>query len=237
MTVIIFFVIIDIVKTDENIKIMGVRMVDFLIWLIEQFGLFHGFEKGQILRSFDLAFLIIFVFIFIVSIICLINFFSKPYRFEGMSAIEAAFYSFIGALVISGLASMFLHHSYNPKDPESLIKTTQIKNEQTVIIPSEGVTDATLKLKDSDVEFQPSTLKEGDILTLTVTVGDKEFKKEFPYKKENLKIKKGKTDKVTSGVLLTRSFKDELFNHERIREEEDVVLELETSDPFSNASN
>ena len=143
----------------------------------------------------------------------------------------------IGSLVISILVTILISYLYMPRDPESLIKTTKIKEEQTVIIPSEGVTATTLKLKDSDSELQPSTLKEGDILTLTVTVGDKEFKKEFPYKKENLKIKKGKTDKVTSGVLLTRSFKDELFNHERIREEEDVVLELETSDPFSNASN
>ena len=108
---------------------------------------------------------------------------------------------------------------------------------QTVIIPSEGVTEASIKLKDSDEKIHPSTLKDGEILTLTVTAGGEQFKKDFPYKKENLKIKKGKTYKVTSGVLLTRSFKDELFNHERIREEEDVVLELETLDPFSNASN
>lgn len=217
---------------------MGVGMFDFLIWLIERFDLFHGFEKGQIIRSFDLAFLIIFVFIFIVSIICFVNFFSKPYRFiNGMSVFEGAFYSFIGALMISGLAFMFLYHAYNPKDPESLIKTTKIKEEQTVIIPSEGVTNATLKLKDSDVGLQPSTLKEGDILILSVTVGNKEFKKEFSYKKENLKIKKGQTDKVKSGVLKTRSFKDELFKHERIRDEEDILIEMETTDPFYNSEN
>lgn len=154
MIVIIFFVTIDIVKVIK--KIMGVGMLDFLIWLIERFDLFHGFEKGQIIRSFDLAFLIIFVFIFIVSIICFVNFFSKPYRFiNGMSVVERAFYSFVGAIIISGLAFMFLYHAYNPKDPESLIKTTKIKEEQTVIIPSEGVTNATLKLKDSDVGLQP----------------------------------------------------------------------------------
>ena len=36
---------------------------------------------------------------------------------------------------------------------------------------------------------------------------------------------------------MTRSFKDELFNHERIREEEDVILEIETADPFYNPEN
>ena len=118
-----------------------------------------------------------------------------------------------------------------------MIKTTKIKDEQTVIIPSEGVTATTLKLKDSDSELQPSTLKEGDILTLTVTVGDKEFKKEFPYKKENLKIKRGQTEKITGGTLITRSFKDELFNHERVREEEDIIIELESPDPFYNSEN
>lgn len=216
---------------------MEVGMFDFFIWLIEQFNLFYGFEKGAILKSFSSAFAIFSFIVFIISLICLVNYFSKLDRTSYITAYVAALFSLLGSALISTFVCLAMYHVYNPQDPESLIKTTQIKEEETVIVPSEGVTATTLKLKDSNEQFQPSTLKEGDILTLTVTVGDKEFKKEFPYKKENLKIKKGKTDKVTSGVLLTRSFKDELFNHERIREEEDVVLELETSDPFSNASN
>ena len=211
-------------------------MFNFWIWLIEKFDLFYGFEPKQIESSFYNLFGFVLIFVFIISVII----FYKLFRSS-----DDPNDSFLGSLICSVFVSYFVSsiivsiitHIYIPRDPESLIKTTQIKEVQTVIIPSEGVTATTLKLKDSDSELQPSTLKEGDILTLTVTVGNKEFKKEFPYKKENLKIKKGKTDKVTSGVLLTRSFKDELFNHERIREEEDVVLELETSDPFSNASN
>lgn len=211
-------------------------MFNFWVWLIEKFDLFYGFEPKQIESSFYNLFGFVLIFVFIISVII----FYKLFRSS-----DDPNDSFLGSLICSVFVSYFVSsiivsiitHIYTPRDPESLIKTTQIKEVQTVIIPSEGVTATTLKLKDSDSELQPSTLKEGDILTLTVTVGNKEFKKEFPYKKENLKIKKGKTDKVTSGVLLTRSFKDELFNHERIREEEDVVLELETSDPFSNASN
>lgn len=211
-------------------------MFDFWIWLIEKFDLFYGFEPKQIENSFSNLFGFVLIFVFIVSVIIFYKLFRSsddPDDLWTGSLMCSVFVSFfVTAIIVS-----IINHIYTPRDPESLIKTTQIKEVQTVIIPSEGVTATTLKLKDSNEQFQPSTLKEGDILTLTVTVGDKEFKKEFPYKKENLKIKKGKTDKVTSGVLLTRSFKDELFNHERIREEEDVVLELETSDPFSNASN
>lgn len=211
-------------------------MFNFWVWLIEKFDLFYGFEPKQIESSFYNLFGFVLIFVFIISVII----FYKLFRSS-----DDPNDSFLGSLICSVFVSYFVSsiivsiitHIYTPRDPESLIKTTQIKEVQTVIIPSEGVTATTLKLKDSDSELQPSTMKEGDILTLTVTVGNKEFKKEFPYKKENLKIKKGKTDKVTSGVLLTRSFKDELFNHERIREEEDVVFELETSDPFSNASN
>ena len=211
-------------------------MFDFWIWLIEKFDLFYGFEPKQIENSFNNLFGFVLIFVFIVSVIIFYKLFRSsddPDDLWTGSLLCSVFVSFfVSAIIVS-----IITYIYTPRDPESLIKTTKIKEEQTVIIPSEGVTATTLKLKDSNEQFQPSTLKEGDILTLTVTVGDKEFKKEFPYKKENLKIKKGKTDKVTSGVILTRSFKDELFNHERIREEEDVVLELETSDPFSNASN
>ena len=210
-------------------------MFNFWIWIIEKFNLFYGFEKEQITQSFYNLFGVLGVVIFIVSFVVIAKFLASI--LNERSPFDVLIPSLIATAIISTLLTFTINYIYTPRDPESLIKTTKIKEEQTVIIPSEGVTATTLKLKDSNEQFQPSTLKEGDILTLTVTVGDKEFKKEFPYKKENLKIKKGKTDKVTSGVLLTRSFKDELFNHERIREEEDVVLELETSDPFSNASN
>ena len=210
-------------------------MFNFWIWIIEKFNLFYGFEKEQIIKSFHSLFGILGIIIFIVSFVIIARYLASS--LNDYLSLDIGALSLVGAIVIAGLLTITIIFIYTPRDPESLIKTTQIKEEQTVIIPSEGVTATTLKIKDSDLELQPSTLKEGDILTLTVTVGDKEFKKEFPYKKENLKIKKGKTEKVTSGVLLTRSFKDELFNHERIREEEDVVLELETSDPFSNASN
>ena len=210
-------------------------MFNFWIWIIEKFNLFYGFEKEQITKSFYNLFGVLGVVIFVVSFVVIAKFLA--YILNEYSPFDVLIPSLFATAIITTLLTFTINYIYTPRDPESLIKTTKIKEEQTVIIPSEGVTATTLKLKDSDSELQPSTLKEGDILTLTVTVGDKEFKKEFPYKKENLKIKKGKTDKVTSGVLLTRSFKDELFNHERIREEEDVVLELETSDPFSNASN
>ena len=208
-------------------------MFNFWVWLIEKFDLFYGFESKQILNSFANLFGFVLFFIFVISVII----FYKLFESDDDLSLGPLFFSIIVSLFVSGIITSIIYFIYIPRDPEGLIKTTQIKEEQKVIIPSEGVTEVSLKLNDSDTQLQPSTLKEGDILTLTVTVGDKEFKKEFPYKKENLKIKKGKTDKVTSGVLLTRSFKDELFNHERIREEEDVVLELETSDPFSNTSN
>lgn len=210
-------------------------MFNFWIWIIEKFNLFYGFEKEQITKSFYNLFGVLGIVIFVVSFVVIAKFLA--YILNECSPFDVLIPSLFATAIITTLLTFTINYIYTPRDPESLIKTTKIKEEQTVIIPSEGVTATTLKLKDSNEQFQPSTLKEGDILTLTVTVGDKEFKKEFPYKKENLKIKKGKTDKVTSGVLLTRSFKDELFNHERIREEEDVVLELETSDPFSNASN
>lgn len=210
-------------------------MFNFWIWIIEKFNLFYGFEKEQITKSFYNLFGVLGVVIFIVSFVVIAKFLASI--LNDRSPFDVLIPSLIATAIISTLLTFTINYIYTPRDPESLIKTTKIKEEQTVIIPSEGVTATTLKLKDSNEQFQPSTLKEGDILALTVTVGDKEFKKEFPYKKENLKIKKGKTDKVTSGVLFTLSFKDELFNHERIREEEDVVLELETSDPFSNASN
>lgn len=209
-------------------------MFNFWIWIIEKFNLFYGFEKEQITQSFYNLFGVLGVVIFIVSFVVIAKFLASI--LNDRSPFDVLIPSLIATAIISTLLTFTINYIYTPRDPETLIKTTKIKEEQTVIIPSEGVTATTLKLKDSNEQFQPSTLKEGDILTLTVTVGDKEFKKEFPYKKENLKIKKGKTDKITSGVLFTRSFKDELFNHERIHEE-DVVLELETSDPFSNASN
>lgn len=210
-------------------------MFNFWIWIIEKFNLFYGFEKEQITKSFYNLFGVLGIVIFVVSFVVIAKFLA--YILNECSPFDVLIPSLFATAIITTLLTFTINYIYTPRDPESLIKTTKIKEEQTVIIPSEGVTATTLELKDSNEQFQPSTLKEGDILTLTVTVGDKEFKKEFPYKKENLKIKKGKTDKVTSGVILTCSFKDELFNHERIREEEDVVLELETSDPFSNASN
>lgn len=210
-------------------------MFNFWIWIIEKFNLFYGFEKKQIITSFQNLFGVLGLIIFIVSFCIIAKFLTSI--IDDYSTLDVGLLSLVGTIFVTCFLTLTINYIYTPRDPESLIKTTKIKDEQTVIIPSEGVTAITLKLKDSDSELQPSTLKEGDILTLTVTVGNKEFKKEFPYKKENLKIKKGKTDKVTSGVILTRSFKDELFNHERIREEEDVVLEIETSDPFSNASN
>ena len=219
---------------------MGVRMFNFLIWLIERFDLFHGFEETEILRSFNSAFSIVSFFVFVISLICLIclvKYFSKPDGISNITALDGALFSLLGSAIISCLACLALYHIYNPQDPESLIKTTQIKDEQTVIIPSEGVTATSLKLKDSDSELQPSSLKDGDMLTLSVTVENKEFKREFPYKKENFKIKKGKSEKVTSAVLKTRSFKDELFKHERIRDEEDVLIEMETLDPFYNSEN
>jgi len=213
-------------------------MFDFFIRIIERFDLFSGFKKADIINSFGTIFLLIFVFILIVSFLILLKLKrSDSNKKNSSNSTDPVLYAMIGSLVISTLVTILISYLYMPKDPESLIKTTQIKEEQKVIIPSEGVTEASLKLKDSDEKVHPSTLKDGKILTLTVTAGGEQFKKDFPYKKENLKIKKGKSGKVTSGVLLTRSFKDELFNHERIHEEEDVILEIETADPFYNPEN
>lgn len=211
-------------------------MFDFWIWLIEKFDLFYGFEPKQIENSFNNLFEFVLIFVFIVSVIIFYKLFRSsddPDDLWTGSLLCSVFVSFfVSAIIVS-----IITYIYTPRDPESLIKTTQIKEVQTVIIPSEGVTEASLKLKDSDEKIHPSTLKDGEILTLTVTADGEQFKKDFPYKKENLKIKKGKSGKVTSGVLVTRSFKDELFNHERIREEEDVLIEMETLDPFYNSEN
>ena len=193
-------------------------MFNFWVWLIEKFDLFYGFESKQILNSFANLFGFVLFFIFVISVII----FYKLFESDDDLSLGPLFFSIIVSLFVSGIITSIIYFIYIPRDPEGLIKTTQIKEEQKVIIPSEGVTEVSLKLNDSDTQLQPSTLKEGAILTLTVEVGDKEFKKEFPYKKENLKIKRGQTEKITGGTLITRSFKDELFNHERVREEEDV---------------
>lgn len=208
-------------------------MFNFWVWLIEKFDLFYGFESKQILNSFANLFGFILFFIFVISVII----FYKLFESDDDLSLGPLFFSIIVSLFVSGIITSIIYFIYIPRDPEGLIKTTQIKEEQKVIIPSEGVTEVSLKLNDSDTQLQPSTLKEGAILTLTVEVGDKEFKKEFPYKKENLKIKRGQTEKITGGTLITRSFKDELFNHERVREEEDIIIELESPDPFYNSEN
>lgn len=208
-------------------------MFNFWVWLIEKFDLFYGFESKQILNSFANLFGFILFFIFVISVII----FYKLFESDDDLSLGPLFFSIIVSLFVSGIITSIIYFIYIPRDPEGLIKTTQIKEEQKVIIPSEGITEVSLKLNDSDTQLQPSTLKEGAILTLTVEVGDKEFKKEFPYKKENLKIKRGQTEKITGGTLITRSFKDELFNHERVREEEDIIIELESPDPFYNSEN
>ena len=208
-------------------------MFNFWVWLIEKFDLFYGFEFKQILNSFANLFGFVLFFIFVISVIIFYKLFES---YDDLS-LGPLFFSIIVSLFVSGIITSIIYFIYIPRDPEGLIKTTQIKEEQKVIIPSEGVTEVSLKLNDSDTQLQPSTLKEGAILTLTVKVGDKEFKKEFPYKKENLKIKRGQTEKITGGTLITRSFKDELFNHERVREEEDIIIELESPDPFYNSEN
>lgn len=185
------------------------------------------------MNSFANLFGFVLFFIFVISVII----FYKLFESDDDLSLGPLFFSIIVSLFVSGIITSIIYFIYIPRDPEGLIKTTQIKEEQKVIIPSEGVTEVSLKLNDSDTQLQPSTLKEGAILTLTVEVGDKEFKKEFPYKKENLKIKRGQTEKITGGTLITRSFKDELFNHERVREEEDIIIELESPDPFYNSEN
>ena len=211
-------------------------MFDFWIWLIEKFDLFYGFEPKQIENSFNNLFGFVLIFVFIVSVIIFYKLFRSsddPDDLWTGSLLCSVFVSFfVSAIIVS-----IITHIYIPRDPDSLIKTTQIKERQTIIIPSEEVTEASLKLKDSDEKFHPSTLKDGEILTLTVTAGGEQFEKDFPYKKENFKIKKGKSEKVTSAVIRTISFKDELFKHERIREEEDILVEMETLDPFYNSEN
>ena len=67
---------------------------------------------------------------------------------------------------------------------------------------------------------------------MIVKVGEISFKKDFQYKKENLKITKSEKDEVSAGYIRKREFRDTAFNQTRTREENDIILEMSTTDPF-----
>lgn len=110
-------------------------MFDFWIWLIEKFDLFYGFEPKQIENSFNNLFGFVLIFVFIVSVIIFYKLFRSsddPDDLWTGSLLCSVFVSFfVSAIIVS-----IITHIYTPRDPESLIKTTQIKEVQTVIIPS-----------------------------------------------------------------------------------------------------
>lgn len=197
-------------------------MLDLWIWMIEKLDLFVDFSAKGINNSFHLPIMLTFIIIFIIFVFL-------TYRFV-VDEFDLIYllYSLIAASLITGVLCFISL----PSDPTTLIKTDLIKETTTTLIPSEGVTETSLILKESGEKVQPSTLKDGDELTLIVKVGENDFKKDFQYKKENLKIKKGDKDEISSGYIRKREFQDTVFNKTRTREENDVVLEMSTTDPF-----
>lgn len=198
-------------------------MLDLWIWMIEKLNLFKGFSEKEILRSFDLPIAFTFIILCVVFISLGIHFLKDEVDSFAILWISILIGSFLTMLIC--LFTM-------PSDPTTLIKTDLVKETTTTLIPSEGVTETSLVLKESGEKVQPSTLKDGDELTLIVKVGENDFKKDFQYKKENLKIKKGDKDEISSGYIRKREFQDTIFNQTRTREENDVVLEMSTTDPF-----
>lgn len=197
-------------------------MLDLWIWMIEKLNLFVDFSAKGINNSFHVPIMLTFIILFIIFVFL-------TYRFV---VYEFDLIYLLYSLMAASFVTMILCFISLPSDPTTLIKTDLVKETTTTLIPSEGVTETSLILKESGEKVQPSTLKDGDELTLIVKVGENDFKKDFQYKKENLKIKKGDKDEISSGYIRKREFQDTVFNKTRTREENDVVLEMSTTDPF-----
>ena len=197
-------------------------MLDLWIWMIEKLNLFKDFSEKGINASFHLPVMLTFVIIFIIFVFL-------AYRFvkDEFDLIYVLY-----SLMAASFVTMILCLTSLPSNSSTLIKTDLVKETTTTLIPSEGVTETSLLLKESGEKVQPSTLKDGDELTLIVKVGENSFKKDFQYKKENLKIKKSEKDEISAGYIRKREFRDTVFNKTRIREENDVVLEMSITDPF-----
>ena len=199
-------------------------MLNLWIWMIEKLNLFKDFSKEGINQSFALPIMLTLIIIFVIVVIltcCLLK--------DDFNLIHLI----VSAMVASFITAILCSNSL-PADPTTLIKTDLVKETTTTLIPSEGVTETSLVLKETGEKVQPSTLKEGDELTLIVKVEENSFKKDFQYKKENLKITKTKSEKdeISAAYIRKREFRDTVFNKTKIREENDVVLEMNTIDPF-----
>lgn len=198
-------------------------MLDLWIWMIEKLNLFNGFSGKEILRSFDLP--IAFTFIIFCIVFIFLGFYFLKDEVDSFAIL-------LISCLIGSFVTMLICVFTMPSDPTTLIKTDLVKETTTTLIPSEEVTETSLILKESGEKVQPSTLKEGDELTLIVKVGGSSFTKDFQYKKENLKITKSEKDEIFAGYIRKREFQDTVFNKTRIREENDIVLEMSTTDPF-----
>ena len=197
-------------------------MLNLWIWMIEKLHLLKDFSEQEINKSFALPIIFTLIIIFIIIVVLMCCLLKDDFNLIHL-VVSAMFASFITAI--------FCINSL-PSDSTTLIKTDLIKETTTTIIPSEGVTETSLILKESGEKVQPSTLKDGDELTLIVKVGESSFKKDFQYKKENLKITKSEKDEVSAGYIRKREFRDTVFNQTRTREENDIILEMSTTDPF-----
>ena len=197
-------------------------MLDLWIWMIEKLNLFKDFSEKGINASFHLPVMLTFVIIFIIFVFL-------AYRFvkDEFDLIYVLY-----SLIAASFVTMILCLTSLPSNPSTLIKTDLVKETTTTLIPSEGVEEAYIISTDTENKIQPSTLKVGEQLTLVVKANGKTFKKDFRYEKENLKIVRGKKDEVKKAFVKTKQFKDELFGKTRERQEEDFILEFETSDLF-----
>ena len=199
-------------------------MLIFWTWIIEKWNLLPGFSESDIHQSFVLPVLLTYIIIFVIIFL----FIPTKDDDDGIQYINKLFSTLITSAVITFLLCLISL----PSDLTTLIKTEVIKESTTTIIPSEGVEEAYIISTDTGNKIQPSILEVGDQLTLVVKANGKTFKKDFYYSKENLKIVRGKKDEVKKAFVKTKQFKDELFGKTRERQEEEFVLEFETSDLF-----
>lgn len=199
-------------------------MLIFWIWIIERLNLFNGFSESDIIQSFALPVLLTYIIIFVVIFL----FIPINDNEDGTNFINKLF----STVIISSFITLLIYFISVPSDLTTLIKTEVIKESTTTIIPSEGVEEAYIISIDTGSKIQPSILKVGDQLTLVVKANGKTFKKNFYYSKENLKIVRGKKNEVKKAFVKTKQFKDELFGKTRERQEEEFMLEFETSDLF-----
>lgn len=199
-------------------------MLIFWTWIIEKWNLLPGFSESDIHHSFVLPVLLTYIIIFIIIFL----FIPTKDDDDGIHYINKLFSTLITSAVITFLLCLISL----PSDLTTLIKTEVIKESTTTIIPSEGVEEAYIISTDTGNKIQTSTIKVGEQLTLVVKANGKTFKKDFYYSKENLKIVRGKKDEVKKAFVKTKQFKDELFGKTRERQEEEFMLEFETSDLF-----